>query len=208
MREFARCNGMFARNRSQAACYLQWVEERRLLLFSDSPTATTQPQNTTMKPDESPSDEERDVDALTNSTMAHPAGTGMGAAGGAVVGAAAGSVAGPVGTAVGAVVGAVAGGAIGHATAATISPTEEELYWSENHPAQTYAADSDDFEDFRPAYRLGIHGPNRYNVNFEAAESSLRNDWAEDNQGSTLDWSRARPAVRAAWDRVAHRSAT
>jgi hypothetical protein len=159
-----------------------------------------------MNPEDYPTDEERDVDPLTDSSIAHPAGVGMGAAGGALVGAAAGSVAGPLGAAAGAVIGAVAGGAAGHATAAAISPTEEELYWSENHPSQTYAEDNDDFEDFRPAYRLGIGGPSRYNVGFEAAETSLRSDWEEVKQNSTLDWSRARPAILAAWERVASRS--
>ena len=159
-----------------------------------------------MTPDDYPTDEERDVDVLTNSAMQHPAGVGMGAAGGALVGAAAGSVAGPIGTAAGAVIGALAGGAAGNAAAAAISPTEEELYWSENHPSQLYAEDNDDFEDFRPAYRLGVEAPNRYNAGFEAAESSLRSDWEEVKQGSSLDWNRARPAVRAAWERIASRS--
>ncbi|RYD65695.1 MAG: hypothetical protein EOP83_06850 [Verrucomicrobiaceae bacterium] len=159
-----------------------------------------------MTPDDYPTDEERDVDVLTNSTLAHPVGIGAGATAGALAGAAAGSIAGPLGTAAGAVIGAVAGGAAGNATAAAISPTEEELYWSENHPSQLYAEDNDDFEDFRPAYRLGVQGPNRYNVGFESAECSLRSDWEEVKQGSTLDWSRARPAVRAAWERVASRS--
>lgn len=159
-----------------------------------------------MIPDDYPTDEERDVDALTNSTLDHPAGVGVGATAGALAGAAAGSVAGPVGTAAGAVIGAIAGGAAGHATAAAISPTEEELYWSKNHPSQIYAEDNDDFEDFRPAYRLGMEGPNRYGPGFEAAESSLRSDWEEVKQSSTLDWDRARPAIRAAWERVASQS--
>jgi hypothetical protein len=159
-----------------------------------------------MNPDDDPTDEERDVEPLTNSTLAHPAGIGMGATAGALAGAAAGSAAGPVGTAAGAVIGAVAGGAAGHAAAAAISPSEEELYWSENHPSQIYADSNDDFEDFRPAYRLGIEGPNRYRDGFEAAEPSLRSDWEEIKQNSALDWTRARPAIRAAWERVASRS--
>ncbi|MCW1926523.1 hypothetical protein OKA05_28485 [Luteolibacter arcticus] len=158
-----------------------------------------------MKAKEFPTDEEKDVDVLTNSTLAHPAGVGMGAAGGALAGAAAGSIAGPVGTAIGALVGAVAGGATGHAVAATISPTEEELYWSENHPSQTYAEGNDDFEDFRPAYRMGVKGPARYPDGFEAAEASLERDWKRNPEGSTLEWTRAKPAVRAAWERVATR---
>lgn len=160
-----------------------------------------------MTPDDYPTDEERDVDVLTNSTLDHPVGVGAGATAGALAGAAAGSIAGPLGTAAGAVIGALAGGAAGNAAAAAISPTEEELYWSENHPGQLYSAHNDDFEDFRPAYRLGVEGSSRYQGGFDAAESSLRSDWEEVKQGSTLDWARARPAVRAAWERVASRSA-
>lgn len=107
-------------------------------------------------------------------------------------------------SAIGSVVGAVAGGALGNSTAAAISPTEEDLYWQENHPAQEYARGDDGFtyEDYQPAYRLGWEGPNRYGTTFETANSAMRSDWEERRGDSRLAWEQAEPAVRAAWARA------
>jgi hypothetical protein len=159
-----------------------------------------------MNPQNSETDDDHGVDLITNSSMPHPAGTGIGAVGGALAGAAAGSAGGPLGTAVGAVVGAVVGGAAGHVTAAAISPTEEELYWSENHSKQPYADEERTFEDYRPAYRMGAAGPTRYGPVFESAEETLQSDWGLERGPSTLEWTSAKPAVRAAWDRASRRS--
>ena len=158
----------------------------------------------TMKSETTTNDDEGGVDAITNSAATHPVGLGLGAAAGAMTGAAAGSVGGPIGVAAGAVVGAVAGAALGNSTAATISPTEEELFWQENHPSQIYEDSSDlTYEDYKPAYRLGWEGPNRYGTDFEAANSAMRSDWEERRGSSRLSWEKARPAARAAWQRVA-----
>lgn len=146
--------------------------------------------------------EEREVEGLTDTTVTHPVGKTIGATGGALAGAAAGMAAGPVGTAVGAVVGAVIGAAAGHATAAAISPTEEKLYWSENHPSQEYASDEDDFEDYRPAYGLGVRGATGSEVDFAAAEPNLARDWEQSRGASKLNWESAKPATAAAWKRV------
>ncbi len=159
-----------------------------------------------MSTQDSQEDNEHGVDLITNSAMPHPAGTGVGAVGGALAGAAAGSVGGPIGTTIGAVVGAVVGGVAGNATAAAINPTEEELYWSENHPSQTYADPNRTFEDYRPAYKIGATGPSRYGPSFESAEESLQSDWGLERGESALEWSSAKPAVRAAWDRSNRRS--
>jgi hypothetical protein len=155
-----------------------------------------------MNSDPLPTPEEREVEGITNSAVSHPVGKTLGATGGALAGAAAGMAAGPAGIALGATIGAVAGGVLGNATAAAISPTEEELYWSDNHPGQAHAHPEDDFEDFRPAYRLGATGPTRHGNDFEAAENALRAEWEQSKGNSRLDWERARPAARAAWDRV------
>ena len=159
-----------------------------------------------MNADDSLTAEEREIEPITDSTMPHPVGTTMGATGGALAGAAAGMAGGPVGTAIGAVVGAVVGGVAGNAAAAAISPTEEELYWSENHPGQTYADSEFDFEDYRPAYRMGYSGPDRYRGSFEASETAMRSDWENARGESRLDWERAKPAVRAAWERATDRN--
>ncbi|QJE94352.1 hypothetical protein [Luteolibacter luteus] len=161
-----------------------------------------------MKPEDTLTPEEREVEGITDTTVTHPVGKTIGATGGALAGAAAGMAAGPVGTAIGAVVGAAIGAAAGHATAAAISPTDEELYWSENHPSQNYASEGDDFEDYRPAYRMGVRGATGSEAEFAAAESELERDWQETRGGSKLDWEKARPAAAAAWDRVRSRQAS
>lgn len=152
--------------------------------------------------------EEREVEGITDTTVTHPVGKTIGATGGALAGAAAGMAAGPVGTAVGAVVGAVIGAAAGHATAAAISPTEEELYWSENHPSQNYASDDDDFEDFRPAYGLGVSGATTSTGTFDTVEEELERDWTRVRGKSRLEWEQAKPAASAAWDRVRSKQAS
>ena len=162
-----------------------------------------------MKPEALTPEEEREIDDITDTTIDHPVGTGIGATSGALAGAAAGIAAGPVGMTIGAVVGAVAGGALGHKTAATISPTDEERYWSEHHTEQGFAAEEDfTYEDYSPAYRLGYEGPQRYGTTFEAAENAMRTDWDEKKGDSRLDWPQARQAARAGWERVTGTAAT
>lgn len=151
--------------------------------------------------------EEREVEGITDTTVTHPVGKTLGATGGALAGAAAGMAAGPIGTAAGAVVGAALGAAAGHATAAAISPTQEELYWSDNHPSQTYAAEGDEFEDFRPAYRLGYTAAAGSPSTFEESEADLEREWEGSKDQSPLAWEKARPAAAAAWERVKSRNA-
>jgi len=158
-----------------------------------------------MKTKEPILEEDRDADVITDSTMDHPVGVGLGIVGGALAGATVGIPAGPVGSAIGAVVGGVVGAAAGNATAATISPTEEDLYWSENHPSQQWADPDYTYDDYRPAYRMGSQGPDRYNTSFESAENAMQSDWEETKGDSRLDWTRAREAARAAWHRVERR---
>lgn len=150
-------------------------------------------------------DENRDP--ITGEPGAHPVGTGVGAAGAGLAGAAAGmAVGGPVGGVIGAVVGAVAGGAGGHSVAESIDPTAEDAYWRENHKNASYSDSNRSFEDYSPAYRAGYNGFERYageGKSFDAAEPDLRRDY--DSESASLDWDDARPAARAAWDRVENR---
>ena len=104
-------------------------------------------------------DKDLNRDPITDEPGAHPVGTGVGAAGGAVAGAAAGSVGGPVGAAVGGVVGAVVGGLAGKAAAEAVNPTAEEAHWRENYNREPYYEQGRSFDDYAPAYRLGLTGP-------------------------------------------------
>jgi uncharacterized protein (TIGR02284 family) len=142
-------------------------------------------------------------DPLTDEPGAHPVGTGVGATGGAVAGAAAGSIAGPVGAAVGGVVGAVVGGLAGKAAGEAVNPTAEESYWRENYSKEPYYEKGRNFDDYHPAYRLGLTGRERYPEDpWISVEPRLGSEWDDTRGNSTLDWDRARPASEAGWRRA------
>jgi uncharacterized protein (TIGR02284 family) len=148
-------------------------------------------------------DKDLNRDPITDETGAHPVGTGVGAVGGAVAGAAAGAVGGPVGMAVGGVVGAVVGGLAGKAAAEAVNPTAEEAHWRENYNREPYYEQGRSFDDYAPAYRLGLTGRTRYeNDDWDAAEPRLASEWESARGGSNLSWDQAQPASRAAWERI------
>jgi uncharacterized protein (TIGR02284 family) len=148
--------------------------------------------------------EERDLnrDPITDEPGAHPVGTGIGATGGAVAGAAAGSVAGPVGAAVGGVVGAVVGGLAGKAAGEAVNPTAEEAFWRENYNKEPYYESGRSFDDYGPAYRLGLTGRERSQDPWQRVEPNLASEWEQNRGSSSLDWQRASPASQAAWRRA------
>ena len=122
--------------------------------------------------------------------------------GGAAAGAAAGVFGGPVGALAGAVVGAVAGGLGGKAVAESVNPTAEEAYWRENYHREPYYEAGRTYDDYAPAYRLGLHGRMGYDGSFDDAQDRLASDWERQRESSTLSWPQARQASRAAWNRV------
>ncbi|HET8747054.1 MAG TPA: PA2169 family four-helix-bundle protein [Ramlibacter sp.] len=148
--------------------------------------------------------EDRDLnrDPITDEPGAHPIGTGIGATGGAVAGAAAGSIAGPVGAAVGGVVGAVVGGLAGKAAGEAVNPTAEEAFWRENYDKEPYYEKGRDWDDYGPAYRLGLSGRTRYEDPWTSVEPRLASEWESTRGNSTLNWDRAGPAAGAAWRRA------
>lgn len=148
--------------------------------------------------------EERDMnrDPITDEPGAHPVGTGIGAAGGAMAGAAAGAMGGPVGAAVGGVVGAVVGGLAGKAAGEAINPTAEEAFWRDNYSKEPYYESGRSFDDYGPAYRLGLSGRTRYEDPWTSVEPRLASEWESTRGSSSLDWDRASHASRAAWQRA------
>jgi uncharacterized protein (TIGR02284 family) len=148
--------------------------------------------------------EDRDMnrDPITDEPGAHPVGTGVGAAGGAMAGAAAGALAGPLGMAVGGVVGAVVGGLAGKAAAEAVNPTAEEAHWRENYTKEPYYQSGRSFDDYGPAYRLGVNSRLQQKDEWTAVEPRLSSEWESNRGNSTLNWEHAGPAARAAWERV------
>jgi uncharacterized protein (TIGR02284 family) len=147
-------------------------------------------------------DKDLNRDPITDEPGAHPVGTGIGATGGAVAGAAAGSIGGPVGVAVGGVVGAVVGGIAGKAAAEAVNPTAEEAHWRENYTREPYYEQGRSFDDYGPAYRLGVTGRTRYEDDWDSAEPNLASEWESSRGSSSLSWQQAQPASRAAWERI------
>ena len=127
------------------------------------------------------SNEPKDLnpDPITGEPGAHPVGTGLGAlAGGAAAGAAVGTVAGPIGTAIGAVVGAVVGGLAGKAVAEGFDPTVEHAYWKEEHARQPYYVEGYTYEDYGPAYELGLRDIHKHRGRpYDEVQETLAEDW-------------------------------
>jgi uncharacterized protein (TIGR02271 family) len=149
-------------------------------------------------------DENRDP--ISGARGSHPVGTGVGAAaGGAATGAAVGSVAGPVGTAAGVVGGAVVGGLAGKGVAEAVNPTVEREYWNQNYNREPYYQSGRTWDDYESAYRTGYEGYGRYAAegrSWDQCEVDLRRDYEKNRGKSKFTWDEARPAVRAAWDRL------
>jgi uncharacterized protein (TIGR02284 family) len=153
--------------------------------------------------DDYKTDKNLNLDPITDAPGAHPVGTGLGAAaGGAAAGAAAGAFGGPAGAVAGAVVGAVAGGLGGKAVAEAINPTAEEAYWREQYTKEPYYQPGRSYDDYAPAYRLGLYGRTNYTGTFDDAETDLSVHWDSKKERSTLSWPEAEAASRAAWMRA------
>ena len=147
-------------------------------------------------------DENRDP--ITGEHGAHPVGAGVGAAvGGAAAGAVAGLAAGPVGTVAGAVLGGVAGGLAGKGIAEQIDPTAEEHHWRNEYMNRDYYDPTIGYEEVGPAYQYGWESRVEYGERkWDEVEPDLAHEWTSRRGTSSLDWGRARPATRDAWERV------
>ena len=148
---------------------------------------------------------EENRDPITGAPGAHPVGTGIGAAaGGIAAGAAAGTIAaGLIGTLVGSAAGAIAGGLAGKAVAEHFDPTAEHAYWQSNFEREPYYQKGMSYDDYSPAYELGMESRSRYaGRRFEDVESDLSRDWESRRGKSKLSWEHGKHATRAAWDRI------
>lgn len=143
-------------------------------------------------------------DPISGAPGSHAIGTGVGATlGGVAAGAAAGTVAGPAGTVVGAAVGAIMGGLAGKGVAEVIDPTREDAYWRDNYSDRDYVAGGSSYDDYGPAYGLGVSAYSRNpGRTFDEVEPELSRQWVDGSGHSTLGWDRARHAARDAWNRV------
>ena len=144
------------------------------------------------------------LDPISGEVGAHPLGTGVGAAGaGTVATVIGGAVGGPVGAVVGAVIGSVVGGLAGKDVAEQVNPTFEETDWQETYTSGSYIDHDRTYEDYRPAYKTGYEGYERYGHSgrtYSEVETDLQRDY-QTNQTGNLPWEQAKHAVKDAWDR-------
>jgi hypothetical protein len=81
--------------------------------------------------------------------------------------------------------------------------TEEERYWREHHSAQPWADENSSFEHYAPAYRTGYEGVKKYaGKSYHEIELDLARDYEKNDAHPAVPWDLARPAVKAAWDRI------
>lgn len=89
---------------------------------------------------------------------------------------------------------------------APLAPVEdlydEDEFWSLAHARAPYARPDRDFDDYRPAYRIGYTGRRRFLGSFQDAEPVLMAEWEACKGSSRLGWRDARHAARAAWNHV------
>jgi len=150
-----------------------------------------------------PNDKDVNADPISGAPGSHPVGTGVGAVGGGATGAAIGAAAGPVGAVAGAVIGAVVGGYAGKSVAEMIDPTAEDAYWRDNYKNETYANRDLGYDQYEPAYRTGYTGYGKHaGKKWDDVENDLQRDYEETKGQSSLAWSDAKDASKAAWHKV------
>ena len=87
-------------------------------------------------------------------------------------------------------------------------PTQEleaqNRYWREHFQNEPYYMQGKGFDAYEPAYQLGIEARGEYpGKKFVDVEDQLRTQYeAKAQEQRKLDWSQAKQAVRAAWERT------
>lgn len=149
---------------------------------------------------------ERDDDSLSSASGSDPLTVGSGALLGGLAGTSMGtSPGGPVGgnAGMGVVTGGLAGAAISRGRGKPVNPDEEDAHWREEHSSAPYAV-GESYELYEPAYRAGYEGfQNLHGDSFAEVEDEIRKRY--ESHKEPLPWEKARPAARAAWERLAGR---
>lgn len=130
------------------------------------------------------------------------AGASVGVASGVALGAQMGSLAGPVGAVAGGIIGGITGALAGEGIADTFDSHSHDSYWKENYKSRPYVKDDESYDSYRSAYLYGAHQQSlNSNKRYEDIEPSMREYWNKNRNESDLEWERAHPAIRDAYDR-------
>ena len=74
--------------------------------------------------------------------------------------------------------GAVVGGLAARPPAKRSNPTAEEAFWRDNYDKEPYYEQGRSFDDYAPAYRLGLSGRQRYEQDrWTSVEPRLASEW-------------------------------
>jgi hypothetical protein len=120
-------------------------------------------------------------DPITGEPVAHPVGTGLGAAAG----------------------GAAAGGLAGKGIAESFDPMAEDAYWRQAYASRPYHGGTTTYDEYQPAYRYGWEARARHaGRSWDEVERDLERGWNSAKANSRLAWDRAKHAARDAWDRI------
>ncbi|CAP53363.1 hypothetical protein EIQ06_11120 [Xanthomonas campestris pv. campestris] len=77
-------------------------------------------------------------------------------------------------------------------------------YWRERFTEEPYYAEGDRYEDYEAAYLAGHEARVRDMARaYDQVEAELHRDWDANRGSSSLSWSKARHAVRRAWESAA-----
>ncbi|MFO1243477.1 MAG: hypothetical protein U1E36_09850 [Rickettsiales bacterium] len=144
----------------------------------------------------------------------HPVATGVGAGVGALAGASTGvlsgatlgaqmgTLAGPIGAAAGGVIGGIVGALAGEGIADTFDSKSHDTYWKENYKSRPYVNEGEDYNTYQSAYLYGAYEQSRDpDRSYEDAKPTLQEFWNKNRTDSDLEWDRAEPAIRDAYDR-------
>jgi hypothetical protein len=133
----------------------------------------------------------------------HVLGAGAAALAGGATGAALGVVvAGPLGLAIGAAAGGALGAVIGDRASEAVDGRHDLGHFQQIFHAMPYFVEGAGWGDYAPAYRYAIDAHARHDGrSFDQVEPQLQEGWeAAEHFGSRLDWNRAQPAMRHAWE--------
>ena len=150
---------------------------------------------------------------LFRAMAAHP----VGVAAGAIIGGAVGFLvvslfSGAAATLVGAVIGVLAGATIaagiaersGRSRPADADSRHEasDHYFAQRFEQADYRKHDESFEDYRPAYRYGLHARTQRGADIwdDALERELASEWHLHRGDSKLDWDQARAGVYEAFN--------
>jgi hypothetical protein len=86
---------------------------------------------------------------------------------------------------------------------AAVDAVAEGVYWRGQFKHEPYFLRGCTYDDYAPAYLTGYLGHSRLaGKPYEEIEGELERDYSTNRGGSGLSWIEAKPATRAAWNRV------